>query len=277
MPITDVTRDFSRTHYALELDGFFGGWLSSADGGNATAMVVVDQTSSDTAGHKHLAGVRYEDITIKCGTGMSKNVFDWFNEASASKFLPKNGAVIEVETNNKTVSRLDFINGVIVGVELPALDTTSKDAVVFTIRISPESTRLRRSRAEEPTLHNAIVQKISSKSNFRLEIPGLDCSKINEIDPIRMRRVATSTGDLSRGTRGPAFMDVSNLAVTLAESSAGSFYDWHEDFVIKGNHGRDKDRSGALYLLAPNLTEILFNFPLKHLGIFKINSERGRR
>ena len=26
---------------------------------------------------KHLAGVKYEDITVNCGTGMSKGFYEW--------------------------------------------------------------------------------------------------------------------------------------------------------------------------------------------------------
>ena len=273
MPITTLTRDYSRGHYVLELDNVFGGWLSSADGGYATAMVVFDRPSN-TATHKHLAGVKYEDITINCGTGMSKNFFDWIKEVLASKLSPKNGSIVEIDDNNAPISRVDFFNAMIVAVELPALDTTSKDVAEFRIKIAPKSTRLWRNGEKISTPHIRNTQKIWIKSNFRLEIDGLDCSKVDRINSIRIIWVPSFMGEIPGGAKGPAFMDVSNLGITLAKSSAENFYDWHEDFVIKGNNGQDKEKSGILSLLAPNLSQELFKVSFRNLGIFKMGPDK---
>ncbi len=40
-------------------------------------------------------------------------------------------------------------------------------------------------------------------------------------------------------------MEFPNLTVTLPESHAKEWIDWHEDFVIKGNSSQDKELSGA--------------------------------
>ena len=82
---------------------------------------------------------------------------------------------------------------------------------------------------------------------------------------------------MKRGiTRGSLrTLEIPNLVVTLSESHAEDWYVWHEDFVIGGNNGEDKEKGGTLELLAPNLQETLFTITFKHMGIFKIDNERG--
>jgi hypothetical protein len=41
-----------------------GGWISSVEGGHATADVVNEKVGPDHIVHKHIAGVKYEDITV---------------------------------------------------------------------------------------------------------------------------------------------------------------------------------------------------------------------
>ena len=53
------------------------GWIQSVEGGHATADVVVEKVGADIIQHKHIAGVKYEDITVNCGTGMSKAFYEW--------------------------------------------------------------------------------------------------------------------------------------------------------------------------------------------------------
>ena len=67
-----VQRTYTAGKFALELDGLFAGWVFSTEGGNATGDVVVEKVGEDHIERKHIGGVKYEDITVTCGTGMSK-------------------------------------------------------------------------------------------------------------------------------------------------------------------------------------------------------------
>jgi hypothetical protein len=73
--------------------------------------------------------------------------------------------------------------------------------------------------------------------------------------------------------REPAYLEVPNLVVTLAEPYAQDFYDWHADFVINGNSGQANEKSGTLEYLTPKLREALFGLTLSNLGIFKLSVE----
>jgi hypothetical protein len=51
-------------------------------------------------------------------------------------------------------------------------------------------------------------------------------------------------------------------------------YKWHEDFVIAGNNGADKEKNGKLEYLASNLKDVLLTLEFQHLGIFKLSPEK---
>ena len=63
-------RGYTAGRFAMDLGGTFAGWISSIEGGHATSDVVVEKLGPDMIQHKHIAGVKYEDITVNCGTSM---------------------------------------------------------------------------------------------------------------------------------------------------------------------------------------------------------------
>jgi hypothetical protein len=62
----------------------------------------------------------------------------------------------------------------------------------------------------------------------------------------------------------------------LAEANAGPFYQWFDDFVVKGNNSDDKERPGFLDLLAPDLKTILLRINFSHLGICGFAPEKAQ-
>src|SRR5262249_24290716 len=72
-------RSFASGKYALEIEKLPMGWLHGTDGGSAYSEVVNEKVGPDHVIHKHLAGVKYEDVMVTCGTGMSKAFYEWIN------------------------------------------------------------------------------------------------------------------------------------------------------------------------------------------------------
>jgi len=279
MPITGNSRNYLTSGYGIELDGLFGGSLYSAEGGDATADVVAEKIGPDGIIHKHLAGVKYEDIAIECGTGMSKGFYEWIAKTLELTFPRKNGAIITTGSNNQTMSRLEFYNGLISEIGFPALDAASKDAGKLTIKIVPETTRDQRNQTGTASASTSSqlgsIQQRWLCSNFRLQIAGLDCTRVNRIEALSIQQpvVANLLGE-SRGYQTEAsHLDFSNVAITLTDSQAQSFYDWHEDFVIKGNNGQAMEKNGTLEFLTSDLKEVIFRLTLSNLGIFRLARE----
>jgi len=282
MAITADKRSYVAGKYGIELDGIMAGWVWSAEGGHATSDVVVEKLGPDHVQKKHIAGVKYEDLSVQCGTGMSKSFYQWMKDSFDHKYTRKNGAIIAADYNYKEHSRLTFYNGLITEIGFPALDAASKDAAKMTIKFAPEYTRMTTTTGG-PSVSgkyaiDAKVQKKWLPANFRLRIDGLDdtCMRVNKIEAITVKQkvVENPIGELRDYEKEPAVLEIPNLVITFPESHSKGFYDWHEDFVIKGNNGDDKEKSGSLEFLTPNLQEVLFTITFKHLGVFKLTPEK---
>lgn len=275
-----TTRAVSPVAYAIELDRAISP-IYSAEGGQATASVVLEKLGTDYIQHKHLAGVRYEDIVVSCGTGMSKSFYEWIKTTFARQFVRKNGAIIAFDFNGKPVSRLEWTNGLITEVGFPACDASSKDIAKMIIKITPEVARLVLQPPGTPSLGppDAAARRRWLPANFRLQIDGCleACRAVNKIEAIAVKTavVEHAPGELRNPIATPAHLEVPDLAVTTAESKAAEFYQWHQDFVIKANNGRDKEKSGTLEFLTPDLKAALFTLTFHGLGIFKLTPTQG--
>jgi len=281
MPLS--ARGFVAGHYALELDGVAGGWLHSAEGGHATSDVVIEKLGPDHIARKHISGVKYEDITLIFGTGMSKGCYQWIKDSLDYKYSRKGGAVIACNYDHKEISRLTWYHGLISEVGLPACDAGSKDAAKMTVKLSPETTRTTTQAGGGKSVAgafpvNSVVQKKWLPSNFRIRIDSLEepCTKVNKIEAItvKQKNVENAVGEMRDYEKEPANLEIPNLVITVPESHADPFYKWHEDFVIKGNAGDGAEKNGALEFLTPNLQEVLFVLTFGHLGIFKMTPDK---
>jgi phage tail-like protein len=268
--------------YGLELDGLFSGILESVEGGYASSDVVVHKVGADQIAHKHIASVKYEDITITCGAGMSKGFYELVKGTLDRKFTRHNGAIVEYDYNNKERSRLSFFNALATEISFPTLDASSKDAAKMTVKLTPEYTRMQTGGGSLNARQYVIDQQVQKRwlpCNFRLQIAGLDCTRVNRIEAItvKLKVVGNPVGELQDNQAEPAHLEMPNLVVTLSESaseSAKGFYDWHETFVIKGDNGKDQEKSGTLECFTPDLKEALFKLDLEHLGIFRLAPEK---
>jgi phage tail-like protein len=258
--------------YALELDGVMAGWLHSAEGGHATSEVVTEKIGPDQLQKKHIAGVKYEDITLSVGLGMSQPFYEWIKATLSHQYSRKSGAIITCDFNDREVSRLEWSNALITEVGFPALDAASKDTAKITIKISPESSRLTTNRGGASPARGASskAQKTWLPSNFRLQIPNVDCTHVNTIEAITVKQRVTgnAAGEMRNYQKEPASVEVPNLVITLPESQAQGFMTWHHDFAIRGQ--QQEERQGTLEYLTPDLREALFTLRFQRLGIFKI-------
>jgi phage tail-like protein len=256
------------------------GWVNSVEGGHATSDVVNEKVGADHIVKKHIAGVKYEDITITCGTGMSKAFYEWIKASFDHNYQRKDGAIITADFNYKEYTRLNFFHALITEIGFPALDAASKDAAKMTIKCAPEYCRMAAKAGGNISggslKNDQKIQKKWLPSNYKLVIDKTDCTRVNKIEAITVKQkvVENPTGELRDYEKEPAHLEIPNLVVTLAESHAKEFYDWHEDFVIKGNNGDDKERGGTLTYLTPDLKTELFTITFEHLGIFKLTPEK---
>ena len=271
-----TTRQYTAGTFGIEVDGGMVGFAKSVDGGGAFSDVVVEKIGADHVARKHLAGVKYEDITLAIGAGMKDGMYDWIAATFDRKYERKDGAVSFMDYRGAEQRRLSWFNGLITEVDFPKLDASSKDAASLTVKISPEYTRAVKGSSTKSSLDGSGskpgIEKKWLPSNFRLSIPGVDCSRVNAIDALVVKQHVTedAIGDERDLTREPGALEIPNLVVTLDQAHAGDFEKWFDDFVIKGNNDQSHEKEGKLEFLAWNTSTALFTLTMRGLGIFRM-------
>lgn len=248
------------------------GFLQEAEGGYGVGQVV---RGNESAAKKHLAGVAYDDLVVKCGAGMSKNFYTLLGGFPTGQHFSNDLSLLKLDAADKVVQQLDLIQCFIKELNIPALDASSKDAGSLTVRFQPTAIRRGTPPNPAPALPPATIKKWVS-SNFRVSIDGLDaaCARVNKIDSVSVKiKIMTGASEVRNQNNIFSTPEFSNLALTLPETHADPFYQWYEDFVLKGNNGEAKEKNGKIELLSPNMTEVLFTLNFNHLGIFRYAPE----
>ena len=271
--ITD-TRTFVAGTSALELDGQFIDSLKSAEGGFPKAEVILEPTGPNQFVKKRIGQPKYQDIAIQCNPAMPKPLFDWIAATLAMTYVRKNGAIITADYNRVEQSRLQFNNALITEFGIPTCDAASKEPAYLTVKFAPEVTTPLAGKGSVLPIVGA-KQRSLLPSNFRLTIPGLDCSKVSKIEALTIKQatVQSTVGQMRDYQKEPGKLEYPNLVISLAEASAGTFYAWFQDMVIKGNAGENNEKAGTLEFLDPTMQSSLLTIYFNHLGIFGFTPE----
>lgn len=268
-----IKRRTGVAHFALELDGVLAGWLDSAEGGRATADIIVTKVGTDNVARKHLGPAKYEDISVVCGTGMSAAFYQWLQDVFDRKPSRRNGAIIAADYNFKELTRLTFYDALVTEIAMPALDASSKEAAHLTVKIAPQLTKyVRRPDGKVDLEKIPAKQKPWHSSDFRLTVDGLDTTRVSRVEAFVVKQgiLEFRDGSQREPRKEPGNLEIPNLVVTVSETSAESWYQWHEDFVIVGNNAQAQEKTGALHYLTQDLKDSLFTLDFHGLGIFKL-------
>jgi phage tail-like protein len=245
----------SSAAFFLELDGINCGAVESVEGGEATSDVVKAQAGADYFLSKHLARLRYEPLTLTIGLSLKKMVYDWIAAAWTAHPVRKNGAVIAADSQLTAKTRRTFTDAHISETMIPALDASSKDEALLTLKITPELVRSEKTGGK--LANGSDNPKKWLASNFQLQIDGLDCTRVNSLSSFTVTRPNS------------AKIDFPNLGITLPESQATTWIAWHEDFVIKGNNGESQEKNGSLTFVSTDSKPIC-GIRFFNLGIFRL-------
>jgi hypothetical protein len=249
------------------------GFVQSFEGGSAVGDVVVEKIGPDHIQHKHLAGAHYEDITVTAGTGMGKDFYELLKSMLEGKHIRKDMTFKRVDASQNVISQLDVVHAVVTEVAFPELDGAAKGVGQLTVRFSPEFTRKKRGSGKVSL--RAAKPRQWMVSNFRLTIPGLDCTRVSKIGALSVTVPASSNtvGEQRDYEKEVSGLNVPNLVVTLGEQFAQSFIDWHESFVIEGRNDQSKEKEGTLEFLGADMKEVLFTLKFRGLGIFRLTGD----
>jgi hypothetical protein len=252
--------------------------VHSASGGAIGATVEMYRDGSDPANltRKRLGRIVYEDIAVGLGLAMPETLFEWVAESMGASAAKRDGAVLRTDATLVVRSERAFKQAFIKEIAFPALDAASKEAGRLTLTLTPASILLDTSPG---TPLQAMLGKAKPKpwlaSGFRLQIDGLDCSKVALIEPFSVRRpvqeIRSGQGDETMLV--PGTVEVPDLRIWVAASGAATWVDWHKAFVVDPNTRGVGVKNGSIELLGPNLKEVLARIKLSGLGIFRLSTD----
>ena len=252
----------------LELEGVTCGGVQSVDGGAISAEVFTEPTGADPFARKHIGPPRYEEFVLQLGLSMNRAVYDWIAAMWTGRPERRSGAIVTAGVDMVARGRREFRDALITEVTIPAADASVRDPAYLTMKFAAERIL--------PVDASGKVRGVLDKSakapwlpsNFRLEIEGLDCRRVSRINALTVSQ--TVALDAVGGARQPAAVGFPNLAITLPEIGARSWFDWHKDFVVEGNNGDGNEKRGALVFLSPDLRTELIRISFANLGIFRL-------
>ena len=271
-----AARSYVAGNFQLVLDGVACGFLKSVDGGAPVAEVITESVGSSYFAKKHIGQVEYGPFAVQFGLSMTKALYEWINASWTGSYTRKNGAVVAADHKLDAVSQREFFDALVTETTFPTLDGSSKNPAYLTLRFAPEYTRNRKASGKVTSPANG-EQKLWLPSNFRVAIDGLDCSRVSVVDSFTVKQsVAVDDIGVSRDyLREPTKLEFPNLKITMTESSAKSWFDWFEDFVVKGNNEEAKEKNGSITLLSANMADELLRIDLFNLGIFRIGNDKA--
>lgn len=281
LSLTGLAQDrrvFTAGRFALVLNGSDVGLLRSAEGGEAQADVILENGpgGQKPAPKKHLGSLSFIPVQVQAGFDLAPLFYSDLADFVSGHQQRRSGAIVVADFDFHEKARREFSQALISEVAFPSFDSSAKDPAYMTVTWAPENTRLVKSSGK---LQSPVSKKpkIWIPSNFRLEIDGLDCTRVNKIEglTIKQKIIENAIGEVRDYQKEPGALEIPNLKITLAESSAESWMDWYEDFVIKGNCTDDKEKGGRLVFLAPNLQTELLEIKFFNLGIFKLTTDKA--
>ena len=250
-------------------------FVHAVHGGTVVADVVSQTSAKEAFARKSLGAARNEDFRVECAQATSSGLLDWVVASWGSKPPRRDGAVLACDLDYLVHSERGFTGALIAATAFPAFDAAAKTAGRLSVTFAPLTILT----ATDPATKLAVNLATGAKqtqwltSNFRLEIDGLDCTKVSRIDPFVVSRPierVESHGSVGL-VAGP--IDFPSLRITLSAVSAGSWLAWHQDFVVAGNNGPAGEKHGVLTLLASNLQTELAHIELSGLGIFRLTTD----
>lgn len=205
--------------------------ISEFDGLNAKADIVVNKQGPSQYAMKHISNFEYDEASFKVGMAMGEPMRAWIQATLDKSFLRKSGTVAAADYNFKAQSYRNFTDALITEIGLPALDASSKDAAVFTIKFKAD-------KAEYGPADNADIkgesnskQKRWMAANFRIKIGGLDCTSIKKMDAYTIKQKVTADrhGESREIFLEPTGLEFGELKFTLS-AKAKIEQQWQKEF-----------------------------------------------
>ena len=260
---------------ALLLGGADCGVIYRATGGDISAQIIRD---TDARGfvRKHLGAALYEPFELQFGFSVGKPLFDWIAETWRGDGARRSGAVLSCDDQLTIHGEHSFKDALILETTIPALDQTSLEPAWLGVQFASQQGELK-PHSGKASGNPQDPEKLLTGAGFKLEIDGLDCGKVRQIQPLTFRQqiyrpAPREPGEihLEAGT-----LDFSDVSVIFRDPHPPKdFSDWHERTVVRG--GPHEEKSGTLTLLSHG-KKTLAKIKLHGLGLYRLGHASGQQ
>jgi hypothetical protein len=257
----------------LTLGGVKCGPVRSAAGGFVTADVIVSGGAAGDFASKHISTVRYEPFEISVGFSNAAPVYDWVADTWKRKFDRKTGSLVLTDYKLDAKREREFTDALLTEATFPTFDAASKEQGFLTLKFRADLVKEKSASGKQDAAASAKAKQWL-RSNFRLQIDGLDCTKVSKIESLSVTsKVAEDqVGEFKKPALEATTIDFPNLGITLSEVSSKTWFDWLEDFVINGKNDESNQRSGTIQHLAADAKTELARIKLLGLGIYQLET-----
>jgi hypothetical protein len=248
--------------------------VKAVEGGGIYGDVVVEPAAGTVSAKKHIAGVRYEPISLSIGLE-ARPILAWIASNWKGDTKPRTGKLSSLDFDYKVRSETEFTNAFLTETTFPAFSGDSKDAGFLTVKLAPEVIRVVPGSGVAAANPGLTPTKAWLMSNFRFEMDGLDATRVNKVESFTVRQpvVEQLAGKEGNYAKTVGVLDFPVLKISISESTAKTWVAWHQEFVIKGNNADEKEKNGALVILNPSLKNELARVNLFSCGISRLAPE----
>jgi phage tail-like protein len=259
---TTLQRAYVAAHFALDLDGDGNmGFLRSVDGGGLTTDIQTYQQGGVVDLWRQVSRPKLGDISLQCGMGLATAFYDWIKAFFKRDIVRKSGAIIVADFNFKERTRRVFTDALISEVQFPALDGSSKEAALMTIKLVPEGMEFKTTpegkgakleAPQSPTQPN----KVWHAANFRFTIDGFEqqLKRVMKIEQfsIKQQILEYPVGHRRLPIRVPGRMEWPNLSIHLPQVDAQILIDQVKHRLVDYAKPKGGGMTGAIELLSPD-------------------------
>lgn len=265
------------SNISLTLDGTPCGYVWAVSGGGISGEVINETGPPGAVVKKHLGAPKYGAINLHVGVNLGRSLCQWIADSWMMTSPRRNGVLSLPNELSALTGAIQFKEALIAETTFPACDAGSEDPGLISVTLAPEETTYA---APEPIAAGSSVAARHPtwwEANFRLEIEGLDCSKVTKIDAFTVNQmlVAEEIGE-QRIYRQATKASFPNLRITLPEAAAQTWRQWQTDFILKGIGDDSKERKGRLIFLSRDGQTELLSVDLFNLGICGFEPEPFR-
>jgi phage tail-like protein len=256
------------------------GFVTSIDGGHFKADPIASMVGDSFTVTKYPGKPKYEDITVTVGMAMAPAFWKWVKASLDNKPERRNGALVGYDFNNCERSRRTFKNALISEIGFPALDGSSKNQGLLTIKFSPEGFEFAKGdgSALKPAQANNEVtkQKMWLTSNFRVNLEkfknddSLRKAKV-EAFAVKQNIITNNVGPELESRKEIGRLELPLIQVSFAESDAEHWMDWYKKSVVGGV---PDETTGAITFLASNQKDELMRLELDGVGLTSLEVEK---